>query len=363
MARASRRQNSSLKARLFEQPQTFEFFQAVRLLEIAAASESRGSAAEPPDPVGRGVEPRNAALTIRSSVPLGYASAEVTAVRQPRSGGPVEMTQSLIGLTGPSGVLPHALSEMVQVSVRERNPALRDFLDLFNNRFAGLLYDAWAKYRIVIERERSLHLGTPGSIDTALRAIVGVALPGMIERTHTPDATLVHFGGLLSRESRSALAVANALAGALRHEVRIDQFVGEWLPIAQSDRSRLADSASPQGNFARLGHDAVIGSRTYDIQSTVRIRIGPLGYADFRSLLPDGTRARMLSDMAAIALGADKVFRIRLELKPAEVPGLRLGTDRDSPTASRLGWNSWIGTRGPRWQSAVAEFRPAPHLR
>lgn len=362
MASTSRRPRSSLKATLFEQPQAFDLFQLVRLQELIAARENAQAGLAPPDPVGSGVEPRNAALTIRSSVPLGFAAVEASALRRPRNGGPVEVTQTIVGLTGPSGVLPHALSELVQVSVRDRNPALRDFLDVFNNRLAGLLYDAWAKYRIAVSRERALKLGAPNTIDTALKSIVGLGMPSVAQRMRTPDETLVFYGGLLSRQGRSALAVQRALAGALGHEVRIRQFLGEWLPIAAPDRTHLPRGRESQGAFARLGEDAVIGARTYDVQSQVLICVGPLRYADFRSLLPDGARARMLSDLAAIALGPDKTFRVRLDLLPQEVPPLRLGGGGDEAGASRLGWNTWLGSSVPR-EGAAAEFRPPAHLR
>src|SRR5690606_33888167 len=129
------------------------------------------------------------------------------------------------------------------------------------------------------------------------------------------------------------------------------------------DRTRLPDRTSPEGNFARLGEDCVAGARAFDLESSVRLHIGPLHYAIFRSLLPDGQRARMLSDMAALALGPDKSFRVRLELLPDEIPPLKLGGSEEDPEASRLGWNSWLCASRPRPSPVAAEFHPTPHLR
>jgi type VI secretion system protein ImpH len=362
MAGTGRRSHSSLIARAFDAPQDFELFQMVRLLEALGAEEGRDLAHPPVDPVGQGVDPRRAALKIRSSVPLGFASAEVLSVRRPRGGGPVEMTQTLVGLTGPSGVLPHALSELVQMSVRERNFALREFFDVFNNRLSGLLFNAWAKYRPVIERERAVQLGTPATIDHALKSIVGLGTPAMANRAEVSDHTFVFFGGLLGRQGRSAVAIERALSGALGHRLRVEQFTGEWYPIAPSDRTRLPDRAKPRGSFARLGDDAVIGVKTFDIQSAVTLRVEALDYPAFRSLLPDGSRSRLLTDLAASALGADKMFNIRLELKAQQVPTLRLGGNRQEPGASRLGWNTWLQPARLRTQPAAVAFRPPPHL-
>lgn len=363
MASTRRRHNASLAADLFEAPQEYELFQAIALLERLASGEARTLGLPPVDPVGQGVDPENAALKIRSSVPLGFAAAEVNAVRRPRGGGPIEMIQTIVGLTGPSGVLPHAMSELVQVSVRERSLSLRDFLDVFNNRLAGLLYSAWAKYRIGVERQRAIALGTQDPIHHALTSLVGLGLPATADRTEVADSTLVFFGGLLGRQGRSAMAIERALSGALGNPLRIEQFDGEWLAIAPSDRTRLPDSGSTAGSFARLGDDAVIGERTFDIQSSVLIFIQRLNYRDFRSLLPDGDRSKMLSDLAAHALGADKRFRIRLELNAEDVPVLQLGNDPEQPTASRLGWNTWLAPARARTEAETAEFRPLPHLR
>ena len=361
--RGSKKSGNALVARAFDAPQAFELFQMIRILEALGAEEARDLSHQPVDPVGQGVDPQRAALKIRSSVPLGFASAEVLSVRRPRGGGPVEMTQTLVGLTGPSGVLPHALSELVQMSVRERNFALREFFDVFNNRLSGLLYNAWAKYRPAVERERAAQLATPATIDHALKSLVGLGLPAMADRTKVGDHTFVFFGGLLARQGRSAVAIERALSGALGHRLRVGQFSGEWYPIAPSDRTQLPDPARPRGAFARLGDDAVIGIRTFDIQSAVTLRVEALDYPAFRSLLPDGSRSRLLTDLAASALGADKMFSIRLELKPDHVPALRLGGDREEPKASRLGWNTWLQPARPRAQPASVQFRPPPHLR
>ena len=363
MAGTRRRSRSSLRKNLFEHPKAYDFFQLVRLMEVIAARDNARAGLPPPDPVGSGVEPRRAAIVIRSAVPLGFAASEATALRHPREGGPVELTQTVLGLTGPSGVLPHALSEVVQVSVRERNPALRNFLDLFNNRLAGLLYDAFAKYRPAIAHERARTVGAPDRINLALRSIIGFGAPGLENALAGDVDTLVFFGGHIGRRARSALGVQQTLSGALGHRVRIAQFHGAWLPISPQDQTRLPQGRHTTGAFACLGSDALIGRRTFDVMASVVVCVGPLTYPQFRSLLPDGARARRLSDLAAIALGAEKTFRIRLELLPNEAPAPRLDADRDAPTANRLGWNTWLPSRAPGAAPASAEFRPAAHLR
>jgi type VI secretion system protein ImpH len=354
MARARRRPDSSLIEDLVGHPQAYALFQAIRLVERAAAITARRLGAPAPDPVGRGTDPANAALAIRSSVPLGYASAEATELRQHE--GRWEITQTVIGLTGSSGVMPHAFSELVQASVRERNPGLREFLDLFNDRLAGLLYEAWAKHQITVETERRDLQGTRTAIDGMLRAVVGVGLRSLTNRMTPPDAVLIHYGGLLGRQSRSALAIEQMLSGALGQPVRVEQFLGEWLPIAVPDQTRLPSAQAPDGVFCSLGDDTVLGERTWNVEGAVRLHIGPMSYRVFESFLPDGSQAGHLSDLATFALGPDLAYAAKLTLRADEVPPLRLYAE-DGGNGHRLGWNTWLGWEAARADDGEVEFR------
>jgi type VI secretion system protein ImpH len=352
-----------LKSDVFDRPQAYELFQAMRIVELIAAEENATTNLPVPETAGRGVDLKRATMRIRSGVPLGFAAIEVASVRRPKGSSQIELTQTVFGLTGPSGALPHAFSELVHLSVRERNPGLRDFLDLFNNRLSGLYFEAWAKHQLAAEFERGARLELPRPIDAALRAVVGFGLPSMLDRTAADDNTLVHYGGLLSRNARSAQAVEQLLGGATGLPIRVEQFHARWLPIAKDDRTLLPAPGRPQGSFCRLGDDMVIGERIYDIQSTVRLIVGPVGYSDFRALLPDGTSSRGFSDLAAVALGPEMSFRLSIELKPDELPSLRLES-RDHPeTGSRLGWNTWLYMDKPRQAPARVDIEPPAHLR
>ncbi len=363
MARARRRPHTSLKSDIFDRPQAYELFQAMRIVELISAEQNAASDLPVPESAGRGVDWRRSTMRIRAGVPLGFAATEILSIRRPKGSNPIELTQTVFGLTGTSGALPHAFSELVHLSVRERNPGLRDFLDLFNNRLSGLYFEAWAKHRLTVELERSARLELPHPIDASLRAVIGFGLPSMLGRTASDDDMLVHYGGLLSRTARSAQAVEQLLRGATNLPIRVEQFYGRWLPIAESDRTRLPSSSRPKGAFCRLGDDMVVGERIHDVQSTVRLIVGPVGYADFRALLPDGTGSRGFGDLAAVALGPEMSFRLSIELLPDELPSLRLEREDHPETGNRLGWNTWLHADGPRKRQASVDIEPPAHLR
>ncbi len=60
-------------------------------------------------------------------------------------GGPPRLAVTLFGLTGPSGVLPSHLTAEVNRAARQKRPALKAFLDLFQHRLASFFYRAWAE--------------------------------------------------------------------------------------------------------------------------------------------------------------------------------------------------------------------------
>ena len=357
MARPIRRPHPALIERLFAQPRDFTLFQAIRLIERAGA-EARADGRGLLDPVGRGLDPRRASLVIRSAVPLAFAAAEVTIAARPE-GRPPELTQTVIGLTGPAGALPHVFSDLIQASVRERELGLRAFLDLFNSRIAGLLYDAWAKPRLAIEWERRGLPGVRTPIDGLLAAVIGLGQPAVKNRMAVPDATPTHFCGLLSHRVRSAQAVDQILSGALGYQIRVEQFHGTWLSIAPGDQTRLPDAASPEGVFCRLGTEAVAGVRVWDVQASVCLVVGPLTYRDFLSFLPGGVMARYLIDLATLTLGPEIALHTRLVLRPEEVPALRVSGERPGQADGRLGLNTWLGWEGRRTHHGEVPLRPA----
>ena len=346
MARKSRRTRPSLTADLQNRPDAYELFQAIRLAERITAMEWGERGFDKPDPVGRGVDPKRAAVRLLSTVDLGFASAEITKVEL-GLGVPTRITQSVVGLVGTNGPLPLAFTEIVQSSLRDRNPGLKDFLDLFSNRLAGLLYDAFAKYRIVLETERRPLTGR-STIDEVLRSVIGIAAPALTGRLGIPDAAAIHHAGLLGRHARSAHAVERTLSSALGGTIRVEQFVGEWLPIVRDERTRLPHPAARNGVFAGLGRDAVVGTRTWSVQGRVRLLIGPLSYLAFSSHLPGGSGQRRLASLASFALGPDMAYVQRLVLHAAEVPPLRVGGSEHALGASRLGWNTWLTSTEPR---------------
>jgi type VI secretion system protein ImpH len=357
MATPRRRKNTDLRTLspvddLLGRPERFSFFQAVRLLEREAARRAEDSRNDSLRPVGEDHDPRREAVRFRSAIQLNFPAAEVQDAERTSTGARTTLTVGFFGLTGALGALPDSYSDLVQRSVRQKNNGLREFFDLFNSRLLGLFYRAWTKYRLPVSYERGRGAGREDPITQLLYALVGFGTAQLRGRSAAPDSLFTYFGGILARRPRPAIALEDVFSGALGHTVRIEQFCGEWQALATDERTRLPDRRRSQGQFCRLGVDAVAGERVWELQGGFRLHIGPLSYAEFAELLPNAPRARLLSDLVQLAAGSEFAFAYRLTLRPGEGPPLRLG-DKEA----WLSWNMWLPTSGTARLEKSVTFR------
>ncbi|WP_083672012.1 type VI secretion system baseplate subunit TssG [Sphingomonas montana] len=305
-----------------------EFFQAVRLILMAA----QGSA-------GVGDDSRAADEPVRFHAADGmrHPDAELTALVRTAPDAPVDMTVAFMGLTGPSGVMPDHYSDLMVERRRARDEAFGQFLDMFNHRAISLFYRAWAKYRLPV---RFGAVDAAGRADDpftqALAALSGITRLG-------DDAHMLAMAGPLNRRVRSAGALRRMLETLYDLPVSIIELRPRWIRIAPDECTRLPAADIPNGHYAALARDAVIGAGAYDLAGRFRIRIGPLDLPTFRAFFqPDGIR-HTLTRSIRMAVGGTIDFDLQLVLRGDAVPRLRLG-DPDAP--AHLGQNSWL-TSGP----------------
>lgn len=336
--------------RLTRKPWSIEAFQAIRLLETAARKRDPG-----PDgrgrPIGEDLPPAGEAVRLTGTTTLAFPAGSVARFDPPAldESGPPRLAVTLFGLTGPSGVLPSHLTAEVNRSARQKRPALQAFLDLFQHRLASFFYRAWAKYRLPVAYERSG--GAGDEISGALRALVGLGTPHLQRRLAVDDEAIIHYAGHFARWPRSAAALEAMLGDYLGLPVAVQSFEGSWLPLPPEERSALPTAAAPDGNFCQLGVDAVAGDRVWDRRGKFQIRVGPVSWARFRTLLPGSDEVRRLAELTRLYVGPGLSFNLRVVLDRREVPEPRLG-----PDASRLGWTSWAVSQPPPADLSDAVF-------
>jgi type VI secretion system protein ImpH len=352
MAAENGREGVDLSERLLREPHRFDFFQAVRLLEWIARERARPDGQRPGAPVGQDAAPEREVVRFRALPSLGFPASPVAQVRQPAAEDgaawppPAEMVVSFLGLTGPSGALPQHYTTLLLRRIRERDYALRDFLDLFNHRLVSLFHRAWEKYRLPFAYERH-KLGPAGEeADLAtwgLYCLAGLGTAGLRGRLEVPDEAFLFYAGHFAHCPRSAAALEGILEDYFELPVRVQPLQGQWLALGAEERSRVPGPGCPKGRNNRLGADLVVGQRVWDVQSKFRVRVGPLGYDEFRRLMPSGDRLVPLHQLTRTYVGPDLDFDVQPVLRAAEVPWCRLRTTGER---SRLGWNTWARSRG-----------------
>lgn len=378
MVPASGRKRAPLSEQLRTEAYRFDFFQAVRLLERMAAEQTEQDASRQRRPVGLDHAPRREVVRFRAFPSHSFPAGSIGMIRAPdprpadQPGSlPPEMIVAFMGLTGPGGVLPQHYTTLLIERVREKDFALRDFLDVFNHRIISLFYRAWEKYRFAISYERSeLDEGrgmrgqgrdlTPGRSPLVPRAsflspghppkedlftrclycLLGLGTGGLRRRMGFDDEAFLYYAGYFAHRPRAAVSLELMLGDYFEMPVKLRQFQGQWLYLSRDDQSSLPCPRWPQGLNTRLGASVVIGERVWDVGGKFRVRLGPLGYRDFCRFVPSGDALGPLCQMVRCYVGPQFDFDVQPVLKAAEVPWCRLGGDQADP--SRLGWNTWI---------------------
>ncbi|RVU16933.1 type VI secretion system baseplate subunit TssG [Methylobacterium oryzihabitans] len=336
MASPRRRPTGSLIERLTGAPHAFDFVQALRLIEARGGlgddrSGTPGDA--PPDPA------RPTARFV-TETRLRYPHATLTAVRL--DGAALRVTVSGFGLLGPVGVLPFSYTSLVADSLHANNPGLKAFVDLFQHRAVTLFYGAASKYRIVISHDRRRR-GEPDRFGDALAHMTGLGLPSLRGRLAVPDETILHFAGLFSSKARTVAGLETILADALDAPVRVEPLVGRWLAVAEDEQTRIGrEGPRALGRHGALGSSAMIGTRTWSVQSNFRVVVGPVGRERIASLLPGGRDAVMVADLVGLYGGLEYEVDLNLVIRAAAVPRTRLATACDADGEVRLGQTSWL---------------------
>ena len=319
---------------LVEDPRSFGFFQAVRLLErLRPHRRPVGGWGNPADEV------------VRFSVPphLSFPPSEIHDVQAGGNAGeaadgeaPPRMDVNFLGLTGPQGMLPREYTAWLADRSRSRDPGPAAFLDIFNHRMLSLFYRAWRKNRF------DLHVEEPprnGGLVQHLLDLLGLGLESYQDQAEVPDETLIRYSGLLAPQPRSATALRQLLSDRLDVPVEVEEFVGGWFPLAKRDRCRLGT----EDPSTRLGRGAVVGHEVWDPQSRVLLRIGPLSRQEYHQLLPGGQKHQELRGLVRFFSHDQFEFALQLVLRAEDVPGLVLdGGDEEAGEDQPLGWCTWL---------------------
>lgn len=251
------------------------------------------------------------------------------------------MTTTVMGLLGPSGVLPGLYHEALSAGRRGRSTALHDFLDILAQRITALFVQAGTKYRLHRALETSSQTIPPAqdAISGALLSLSGYGTPDLVSRLLIGADPLLHYAGLFSTHPRSADRLQSLLADWLGRPVEVEQFAGAWLQLPPDEQTALPVGRA-RGQYNQLAVDAAAGVRVWDAQARIVIHVGPLDRAEFEALLPGTPRLQRLVSLVRAFLGFETAFAVNPILAARAIPDLALTADADPPP--QIGWNTWL---------------------
>jgi type VI secretion system protein ImpH len=342
---------NSVIERLFERPEQFSVFQAVRWLERWMARE---------EGVG-GKEVLSKRIAFRNSLSLAFPPSEMAEFKllrateaegaaatasdtevnaiptHSRQVAQVQITPAFMGLLGAGGALPNFYTELLaQREQATRDDAPRAFLDLFQHRAMVLAYQAWRKHRLHVQFESDrrnrflpLVLALAGVGQGALRDRMGAAQGGVA------DDAAAFYAGALQRRTVSAVTLRQVVSHYFEVPVQLDEFVGRWfeLPVENQSRLGLANGT--------LGGGAVMGERVWQRDLRLRLTLGPMPLKKYSRFLPGSPGERALKELLTLMTGVSLEYEVRLRLRAEDVRSTTLGTG----LGGRLGWDSYLVTQ------------------
>ena len=343
MRTPQRRFEPSVIERLFEQPYRFQFFQAVRMLELWLKKHGL---------------PREGAvasfLRFQNSLSLNFPASQLEAMdTEPRALAKdstalgealrrgelkyIRITPAFMGFLGTAGALPAHYTERIAAhALYERDDGPRAFLDTFSNRTLALFYEAWRKYRLELQYEIDgkdrflpLLLSMAGLGNHALRHRLSDGGEGVL------DESVGYFAAAMRHRPASAAMIGKVLSDYFGEPINVTQFIGAWYDVPPTQQTTLG------GTNAQLGMSALVGGRVWQRDLRMRLTVGPLDRAGFDAFLPGGLAARALAKMLTMFTGLTLEYEVHIVLRAPDVDGVTLSEERHG---GRLGWDSFLCT-------------------
>lgn len=342
MSATQRRFQPGVEERLLAEPYRFEFFQAVRVIELALKAQ--------------GVK-ANEALTnnirFENSISLSFPPSEIESLRVQTFGDDSQLTDAsepqaeqkryyltptFIGFLGSNGALPRHYSERILThQLYKRDSAPTAFLNTYSNRAVALFYSAWKKYRLEFNHESK---GKNGFLPL-LMSLGGLGYSSLRDRlsqasSDIQDESLAFYAGALRHRPMSAVYLQSLLSDYFQVNIKVRQFVGGWYSLPKEHRTALGMANS------ELGVSTLAGQRVWQRDLRIGLEIGPLRKKEFTRFLPREVAAKALEQMLKMFVGLTLEFEVQLILRAEDVGSCDLSDHRSS---GRLGWDTFLTTQ------------------
>lgn len=312
-----------LVAKLTEQPFTFNFNAALRLLQTHFRESPR---------IGHSTSPKQDPVRFAQSPALDFASSTIEAVRQKDPERPSVFYSRHFGLFGPHGPLPLCFTEFARERIMHHgDTTFAAFCNVFHHRLLSFFFRAWADAQKTVDYDRP----TDQHWSQYVGSLIGIGMDSLLNRDSVPDRAKLFFAGRLVQQTRNAEGLEAIVQDFFKLRTRVQTFMGRWLDLPTGSDCQLGKSPTT----GTLGMTTIVGARVWTCQMHFRLRLGPMSFKEFERMLPNGSSFQRLCDWVREYAGEQYSWDVQLVLAQEEVPTIQMGK------AGRLGWTTWLKTK------------------
>ncbi|MES2252984.1 MAG: type VI secretion system baseplate subunit TssG [Pseudomonadota bacterium] len=356
MASITRYQNPPVTDALRDEPYSFDFDQAVIVLEHMNKLTKQDKK-ETLIPLGDSCDLTREALTIKSHVSFATPASELQQLDTETETKKPTLWINFLGLAGALGPLPTPYTEMVIDRTRVKDTSFRDFLDIFNHRVAGMWHRLHKKVHVGIAQVLPQH----SSIGKCLLRLAGISHERIIDGTALTETALLTYQSLLWKQPHGGIGLEQMINHHFGVNTKVHNFEGAWR-TARFDEISCIGTA--QGQWNTLGQTVILGSKGWDQMAGIRIDIGSLTWNKFCAFLPTsrGKQTSLherLKDLCQLYVGLDFSISVRLILDHTEIKPTILESqiDHTHDSSFRLGLNTWLYRAGTTTEDVSTQLR------
>lgn len=304
----------------------FDFYAALRRIESLYRAWPR---------LGEAMSPSREPVRFGQDPTLAFEPAAVTSLSRAEPPGGVRVGIGFFGVFGPNGPLPTHLTQYALDRQRHGGDStLIGFLDMFQQRMVSLLFRSWAQAQPTVQAERPLE----DRFAHRFGALVGQGNRPISASASPLDQlvryTAVHFAPTV----RHPEGFAKVLRAGFGVEARIEEFLGQWMPIPERYAWHLpAGAQACDAPFGVLGVSTRVGSETWERTGKFRVVLGPLTATEHARFLPGTEGLSQVIEVVQRYAGPEQVWDLQLVLREPDRRPILLGV------AGVVGYTAQLG--------------------
>lgn len=326
MASESRQRTDPLISDLISESHRFGYFQALRVLQRQLEQRHGIESAREQMELGT-------VLQIRPNISMGCPASDLDTIELID---PVDaldereryrITVNFLGLYGVDSPLPDYYLEDFVHADEEDNPQ-RQFLDVFHHRIYWLLYQSWQKYRYYIEYRNDAN----DRFSRRFFSLIGLNTERSRRDLGFKSQKLLPYLGVLSRRACSAKTIERVLRKLLKIPVKLQEFIPSRVTVSEDQQNRLGM------RNCTLGRDITLGSQLLHVGNAFRVKIGPVDWDTFHSLLRGGESRHVLNSAIGQMLHKPLDYDLDMSMQPDSRRQFSIGEKNECG----LGRSTWL---------------------